>query len=123
MSIAFARMSDRINVLYAADLIGPAAGCLAPDPAAQLAWRAGRRDDGRGALDGAAIAFAPAPRRRRFAGDRRLLIGAGGAAQLAAPAPSMSSTRKGTSAIASCSASGIRSRGWPCTTGRMATGR
>src|SRR5882762_9159941 len=28
MSIAFARMTDRINVLYAADLIGAATGCL-----------------------------------------------------------------------------------------------
>src|SRR6476660_5908017 len=32
MSIAFSRMTGRINVLYAADLIGAAAGCLALIP-------------------------------------------------------------------------------------------
>src|SRR6266566_2945962 len=32
MSIAFSRMADRINVLYAADLIGAATGCLALIP-------------------------------------------------------------------------------------------
>src|SRR5512138_931867 len=32
MSVAFSRMTDRINVLYAADLIGAAAGCLALIP-------------------------------------------------------------------------------------------
>src|SRR5678816_9878 len=32
MTVAFSRMTDRINVLYAADLIGAAAGCLALIP-------------------------------------------------------------------------------------------
>ena len=32
ISLAFARLSDRINVLYAADLLGAAAGCLALIP-------------------------------------------------------------------------------------------
>ena len=64
MSLAFARLTDRINVLYAADLLGAAAGCLVADSAAEQARRAGRRADRRGAVDrGAAICFAPRARR------------------------------------------------------------
>ena len=43
MSLAFARLTDRINVLYAADLHWRGAGCLLLIPAAELARRAGRR--------------------------------------------------------------------------------
>ena len=87
MSIAFARMSDRINVLYAADLIGAAAGCLVLIPLLNWLGAPGVVMTAAALSTGAAIAFAPAPHRRRFATIAVLLIGAAGAAQLAGAAP------------------------------------
>jgi hypothetical protein len=87
MSIAFARMSDRINVLYAADLIGAAAGCLILIPLLNWLGAPGVVMTAAALSTGAAIAFAPAPQRRRFATFAVILIGAAGAAQLAGAAP------------------------------------
>ncbi len=87
MSVAFARMTDRINVLYAADLIGAATGCLVLIPLLNWLGAPGVVMTAAGLSTAAAIAFAPAPRRRRFATLAVLLIGVAGAAQLAGAAP------------------------------------
>src|SRR5258705_3145251 len=87
MSIAFARMSDRINVLYAADLIGAASGCLVLIPLLNWLGAPGVVMTAAALSPAAAIAFAPAVRRRRFALLAVVLIGAAGAAQLAGAAP------------------------------------
>ena len=87
MSIAFARMTDRINVLYAADLIGAAAGCLVLIPLLNWLGAPGVVMTAAGLSTAAAIAFAPAPRRRRFATVAILLVGVPLAAQLAGAAP------------------------------------
>src|SRR5258705_7924634 len=87
MSIAFARMSDRINVLYAADLIGAASGCLVLIPLLNWLGAPGVVMTAAALSTAAAIAFAPAVRRRRFALLAVVLIGAAGAAQLAGAAP------------------------------------
>src|SRR5216110_1708611 len=87
MSIAFSRMADRINVLYAADLIGAASGCLILIPLLNWLGAPGVVMTAAALSTGAAIAFAPAPQRRRFATIAVILIGAAGAAQLAGAAP------------------------------------
>ena len=87
MSIAFARMSDRINVLYAADLIGAASGCLVLIPLLNWLGAPGVVMTAAALSTAAAIAFAPEVRRRRFALLAVVLIGAAGAAQLAGAAP------------------------------------
>ena len=52
ISLAFARLSDRINVLYASDLIGAAVGCLLLIPLLNQPRRARGGHDRRHALDG-----------------------------------------------------------------------
>src|SRR5439155_5416661 len=87
MSIAFARMSDRINVLYAADLIGAAAGCLVLIPLLDWLGAPGVVMTAAALSTAAAVAFAPAPQRGRLAIVACGLIGIAGAAQLAGTAP------------------------------------
>lgn len=87
MSIAFARMADRINVLYAADLIGAAAGCLVLIPLLNWLGAPGVVMTAAVLSTGAAIAFAPRHHRGRFAALAAVVIGAAGAAQLAGAAP------------------------------------
>ena len=59
MSIAFARLTDRINVLYAADLIGAALGCLALIPLLNILGAPGVVMTAAALTAGAAICFAP----------------------------------------------------------------
>src|SRR5436190_3066121 len=87
MSIAFARMSDRINVLYAADLIGAAAGCLVLIPLLNWLGAPGVVMTAAALSTTAAVSFAPAPQRGRLAIVASGLIGIAGAAQLAGTAP------------------------------------
>jgi hypothetical protein len=68
MSVAFSRMTDRINVLYAADLIGAAGGCLALIPLLNWVGAPGVVMTAAGLSAIAAISFAPAARRWNFAG-------------------------------------------------------
>jgi hypothetical protein len=63
ISIAFARLTDRINVLYAADLLGAAAGCLALIPLLNQLGAPGVVMAAAGLSLGAAVCFAPQPRR------------------------------------------------------------
>ena len=87
MSIAFARLTDRINVLYAADLIGAALGCLALIPLLNMLGAPGVVMTAAALAAGAAIGFAPPRVRLRVAvtGIGALAIAAG--LQLSGRAP------------------------------------
>ena len=87
MSIAFSRMASRINVLYAADLIGAATGCLVLIPLLNWLGAPGVVMTAAALSTAAAIAFAPAENRRRFAAMAIVLIGTASVAQLAGAAP------------------------------------
>jgi len=87
MSIAFARMPDRINVLYAADLIGAASGCLVLIPLLNWLGAPGVVMTAAALSTAAAIAFAPAVRRPRFATLALVVIGIAVSTQLAGAAP------------------------------------
>ena len=67
VSMAFSRLTARINVLYAADLIGAAAGCLALIPLLNLLGAPGVVFSASALSGAAAIAFAPARSRARIA--------------------------------------------------------
>jgi len=67
MSVAFSRMTNRINVLYAADLIGAAGGCLALIPLLNWVGAPGVVMIAAALSAIAAIAFAPAARRASYA--------------------------------------------------------
>jgi len=87
MSIAFSRMATRFNVLYAADLIGAASGCLVLIPLLNWLGAPGVVMTAAVLSAGAAVAFAPAAHRRRFAAAAVVLIGSSSAALLAGAAP------------------------------------
>ena len=87
MSIAFARMPGRINVLYAADLIGAASGCLVLIPLLNWLGAPGVVMTAAALSTAAAIAFAPAVRRPRFATLALVVIGVAVSTQLAGAAP------------------------------------
>jgi len=87
MSIAFTRMADRINVLYAADLIGAATGCLVLIPLLNWLGAPGVVMTAAALSTFAAISFAPSIRRPRFATLALVLIGVAISAQLAGAAP------------------------------------
>src|SRR3954466_4973467 len=65
MSLAFARMTDRINVLYAADLIGAAIGCMVLIPLLNWLGAPGVVITAAALSTAAAVAFARPLRRRR----------------------------------------------------------
>src|SRR5262245_25028809 len=67
MSIAFSRMTDRINVLYGADLIGAAAGCVALIPLLNWLGAPGAVMMAAGLSAIAAVDFAPVGRGGTFA--------------------------------------------------------
>jgi spermidine synthase len=73
ISLAFARLTERINTLYAADLVGAAIGCLALVPLMNLLGAPGVVMSAAALSAAAAVCFAPAARRRRI-GDAALLL-------------------------------------------------
>ena len=87
MSVAFARLTDRINVLYAADLMGAATGCLVLIPLLNWLGAPGVVMTAAALSIAASISFAPGARRMRVAGAAVLLFGLAAAAQLAGAAP------------------------------------
>jgi hypothetical protein len=107
IALAFARVPDRINVLYAADLLGAATGCLALIPLLNRLGAPGVVLTAAALAVVAAACFAPSRRRTHAIAAGVLLLGF--------PAD--------TKGIASCSASGTLFRGWRFTTARTATGR
>src|SRR6185295_2520443 len=78
---------DGISVLYAADLIGAASGCLVLIPLLNRLGAPGVVMTAAALSTAAAIAFAPAAARRRFGALALVLIGVPAAAQLAGAAP------------------------------------
>ena len=87
MSIAFSRMTDRINVLYGADLIGAAAGCVALIPLLNWLGAPGAVMMAAGLSAIAAVAFAPVGRRRTFAVTTFGLVVIAALAQISSVAP------------------------------------
>jgi Spermine/spermidine synthase domain len=87
MSVAFSRMTDRINVLYAADLIGAAGGCLALIPLLNWLGAPGVVMMAAALSAIAAIAFAPAARRRSFAAAAFGLLAMAALVQISGVAP------------------------------------
>jgi len=87
MSVAFSRMTDRINELYAADLIGAAGGCLALIPLLNWVGAPGVVIMAAGLSAIAAIAFAPARQRRNFAVLVLGLVAMASLAQISGAAP------------------------------------
>src|SRR6266850_5294700 len=75
MSIAFSRMAGRINVLYAADLIGAATGCLVLIPLLNWLGAPGVVMTAAALSIVAAISFAPPSARIRLSGVAILLFG------------------------------------------------
>ena len=87
MSIAFSRMTERINVLYAADLIGAAAGCLALIPLLNWLGAPGVVMVAAALSAMAAVAFTPAARRTRVAAAALALLTAAAVAQTSGATP------------------------------------
>ena len=67
VAIAFTRLAGRINVVYGADLLGAAAGCLALIPLLNRLGAPGAVLTAAGLALAAAVCFAPPPRRARMA--------------------------------------------------------
>ena len=95
VSLAFARASERINVLYAADLLGAAAGCLALIPLLNALGAPVVVLTAAALSVVAAICFAPASWRPRVIAVGVLLLGLPAGAQVAGAAPFDVSDTKG----------------------------
>jgi hypothetical protein len=76
ISLAFARLSHRINVLYASDLLGAAAGCLVLIPLLNRLGAPGVVLTAAALSLGASIAFAPMVRRWAVAAVAAVVLGA-----------------------------------------------
>jgi hypothetical protein len=74
IALGFARLSDRINVVYAADLLGAAAGCLILIPLVNWLGAPGVVLIAAGLSAAAAVAFTPDPSRRRMAAIAAMLF-------------------------------------------------
>ena len=87
ISLAFARLTDRINVVYAADLLGAAAGCLALIPLLNRLGAPGVVLTAAALSMGAAVCFAPRVRRRHVAAACVVLFSVPAGIQAAGGAP------------------------------------
>jgi hypothetical protein len=87
MSLAFGRLTDRINVLYAADLIGAAAGCMSLIPLLNWFGAPGVVITAAVLSIAASVGFAPSTSRRRTATIGTLLILVVGAIELVGATP------------------------------------
>ena len=87
IAVAFTRLAARINVVYAADLLGAAAGCLALLPLLNQLGAPGVVLAAAGLALGAAVCFAPPDRRRRTAVAVVALFSVPAAAQATGAAP------------------------------------
>jgi hypothetical protein len=87
ISVAFSRLADRINVLYAADLLGAAAGCLLLIPLLNQLGAPGVVLTAAALSMVAAVCFAPAGVRPGTVAFALVLFGIPAGAQLAGRAP------------------------------------
>ena len=87
VAVAFARLADRINVLYAADLLGAAAGCLVLIPLLNALGAPGVVMTAAALSLIAAVCFAPGVSRRRIAVIAAAVLALPAAAQVAGRAP------------------------------------
>jgi len=87
IAVAFTRLADRFNVVYGADLLGAAAGCLALIPLLNVLGAPGVVLTAAGLTLGAAVCFAPADRRARVAVAVVALFSLPAAAQASGAAP------------------------------------
>jgi hypothetical protein len=87
VSLAFARLTARINVLYAADLLGAAVGCVGLIPLLNYLGAPGGVVAAAVLALASAIAVAPTPRRTRVAAGAAVLLALPLGAQLAGFAP------------------------------------
>ena len=87
ISIAFARLTQRINTLYAADLLGASSGCLLLVPLLNELGAPGVVMSAAGLSAFAAVCFAPARARLRALGVAALLVAVPLWLQLAGVAP------------------------------------
>jgi hypothetical protein len=95
IALAFARLSDRINVVYAADLLGAAAGCLILIPLVNWLGAPGVVLMAAAFSAAAAVVFTPPPSRRRMGAIAALLFAIPAAAQALGLAPFDVSDTKG----------------------------
>lgn len=95
VSIAFTRLSERINLLYTADLLGAAAGCLALIPLLNQLGAPGVVLAAAGLSLAAALCFAPPAARGRVAIAGVLVAAVPAVAQVAGKAPFDVSDTKG----------------------------
>ena len=87
VSVAFSRLTDRINILYAADLLGAAAGCVALIPLLNRLGAPGVVLAAAALAAAAAVCFAPSAARARIAALALALLVIPGGLQLAGRAP------------------------------------
>ena len=87
ISLAFTRLTDRINVVYASDLLGAAAGCLALIPLLNELGAPGVVLTAAALSLGAAVCFAPAARRRHAAAAGLAIFTLAAGAQVTRAAP------------------------------------
>jgi spermine/spermidine synthase len=87
ISLAFARLTDRINMLYGADLLGAAAGCLALVPLLNQFGAPGVVIGAAALSAAAAVCFASDSQRRWIAYAAVLLVGVPAALQVSKLAP------------------------------------
>jgi hypothetical protein len=87
ISVAFARLTDRVNLVYSADLLGAAAGCLALIPLLDRLGAPGVVLTAAGLALGAAVCFAPAASRGRMTTAVIVLFSLPAAAQATGAAP------------------------------------
>jgi hypothetical protein len=87
ISIAFARLSERVNVIYAADLLGAAAGCLILIPLLNSLGAPGVVIVAAVLAAAAAVLFTPGAARRRMAVAAAIICTAPLVAQVAGLAP------------------------------------
>jgi hypothetical protein len=87
ISLAFTRLTPRINVVYSADLLGAALGCLVLIPLLNQLGAPGVVLTAAALAMGAAVCFAPSAARRRVALVAAVLLAVPSVAQLAGRAP------------------------------------
>src|SRR3954462_3903887 len=74
VTLAITRLSSRVNAVYASDLLGAAAGCLALIPLLDRVGAPGVVLTASALALTAAVLFAPAPRRARFAAAAAVIL-------------------------------------------------